>query len=364
MTSRSPCRRGLAVLALAALALAGCTSSPGPQAGSSDGEGVVGIALPSSDDLAGERLGEALGDEMRSRGYRVDLQYAADAERTQASQVQNMVTKGEDAIVLVPVSQAVLDPARAVTDDAGVSLVVAGRDVDGTGAVEAVDAAALGRAQARALLDAMDRPSLGEPTPVAIVTGVADDPDDAARYAAASEVLDQAVTSGTLRIVAGTDLDGAAVADSAEDVEAAAEERVRALLGSVDEEAPRAVLALGDAVSRGVVAALTTPDPEATASPSPSAEEDPDPVTRAPLAVITTGGDASTVRALRDGVVTATVFLDTRTWAGPLADAVVEALAGDAPTPSVAPTATTVERAAVESVFLESDWLRPEDLEG
>ncbi|MBQ9915691.1 MAG: substrate-binding domain-containing protein, partial [Microbacterium sp.] len=153
MTSRRPVRRALLVFAVAVLALAGCTSSTRTETGTSDGEGVVGVALPTADDLAVERLGEALRDELRARGYRVDLQYAAADARTQISQVQNMVTKGEEAVVLVPLSADALDGARAAADGADAPLVTVGRALDEGGSVEAFDPAATGRAQATALLE-------------------------------------------------------------------------------------------------------------------------------------------------------------------------------------------------------------------
>jgi ABC-type sugar transport system substrate-binding protein len=124
------------------------------------------------------------------------------------------------------------------------------------------------------------------------------------------------------------------------------------------------MLALDDAVSRGAVTAVTTPDPRATASPSPTASPDPatEPSARVPPVLVASGGDTTTVRALRDGAVAATVFVDTRSWAGSIADAVAAALAGDTPVPSLAPTPTTVDRDAVQAVFLETGWLRAEDL--
>ena len=368
MTPRRPLRRALTVLAVAALVLAGCASATRIESGTNDGEGVVGIALPTTDDLAVERLGAALRDELRGRGYRVDLQYAADDERTQVSQVQNMLTKGEDAVVLVPLSIDALQAAREAADAAGTALITAGRSREGGGVVAVSDPAADGRAQAAALQDALarDRASTtgDDPATVAIVAGVADAPDVAAAHAAAVEALAPAVAAGTLRVVAGADLETAAVADIPGEVEAGAEERVRALTGATDGGSPVAVLALGDAVTRGVVTALTTPDPDATPSPSPSASPDPGVVPAPPLVVVGSGGDAVTVRALRDGILVATVFVDTRAGAGPIADAVVAAADGEEPTPSTAPPATVVERAAVQSVFLDSGWLRAEDLSG
>ncbi|SIS08179.1 substrate-binding domain-containing protein [Microbacterium sp. RURRCA19A] len=353
-------RRGVAMLAT--LALAGCTATTARTMGTSDGEGVVGVSLPTSDDLAWERLGTALDHELRSRGYRVDLQFAAGDDRTQAAQVRNMLTKSEDAVVLVPLPGDGLGDAVAAADEARVPLIPAGRGLDAEDALVAVDPAAVGRAQARALLAALPDATSTEATTVALLAGAADDPDAAARHAAAIEVLASAVASRSLRIVAGADLDDAAVADSVEHVEDAAEESARDLLDTAGDDAPRMIVALGDAVSRGVVAASTTPDAEPTASPSPPASTIPEKDARPAPRVIASGGDAAVVRALRDGIVAATVFVDTRSWAVAIADAVAEALAGGVPVPTPSSAPATVTRDEVRAVFLDGGWLRPEDL--
>ncbi|MCC4249645.1 MULTISPECIES: substrate-binding domain-containing protein [Microbacterium] len=364
MTPCRPARLAFAILVVAAMALTGCAPGTARTIRTSDGAGVIGVSLPASADLAWTRLGDAVGEQLRARGYRVDLQFAADDARTQGAQVQNMLTKGEDAVVLVPVAGEALERAREAAAASAVPLIPAGRDVGGAGVVMAADPAVVGRAQAEALLEALDVETALTPPTIAVVAGPADDPESAARHEAALEVLAPAAASGSVRIVSGADLASAAVTGGAGEVESAAEDRIRTLLGGSEDEPPTAMLALDDAVSRGAVTAVTTPDPRATASPSPTASPDPatEPSARVPPVLVASGGDTTTVRALRDGAVAATVFVDTRSWAGSIADAVAAALAGDTPVPSLAPTPTTVDRDAVQAVFLETGWLRAEDL--
>lgn len=333
---------------VAVLALTGCSASTARTTGTSDGAGVVGVTLPSADDLAWVRAGDALSAELRERGYRVDLQFAAADTRTQVSQAQNMITKGEDAVVLVPVSLDALAAAREAAAAEDVPVVAVARDLDGAGAFVAVDPAEVGRAQAEALLD-----DLGTaPATVAVLAGATEDPDAAARHAAAIEALAPAVAAGTVTLLTGADFADAAVADEAAGVESAAEDRAREMVG--EEERPTAMLALGDAVTRGVVTALTTPDPDASPSPSPS--PDADDAVPAPV-VIGSGGDTATVRALRDGVVEATVFVDTRLVAPTVADAVAAALTGQASSAGPALEAAVVRWPEVQAVFLGSGWL-------
>lgn len=424
MTPRTPVRRAAAVLAVLALGLAGCTATSTRAAGSSDGAGVIGVALPSITAAGWEHAGEAVASELRDRGYRVDLEYAADDARTQASQVQNMLTKGMDAVIVAPLSAEELAAPAELADEDGVPIALLGRGlaVSGAGFAAVVEPEEVGRAQAQALLDALDAgqgadatdptPAPGTETPesaapetlapddvgptspagpveLTVLAGAADDAWEQRRHAASIEALTPAVDEGRLVIASGATWDEAAVDADLLDVSDAAEKRVRNAVADADargETAGRtAFLALGDDVTRGVVTALTTdppvsetasPTPSPTPSPSPAAErstptaERPDPI------VVVSGADVGTVRALEQGTLTATVFVDTRDLAAPIADA-VEALLderepesdgteipGSTDVPAVAVGPQTVRADDITRVLLDTGWMTPEELSG
>ncbi|MFF0909827.1 substrate-binding domain-containing protein [Microbacterium enclense] len=394
----SPSRRRTAALVAGLLAVvalaAGCTSSTARTTGTSDGAGVIGVALPQSDDAQWARAGEALRDELTGRGYRVDVQFAAGDARTQGSQVQNMLTKGADAVVVAPLSVDDLDVALQTAVADGIPIVTFERALalPGAGFAAAVDPEALGRAQAQALLSdlpdaATDDDAPSTPPRVAVLTGDAEDAWAVRRYDAAREVLDAAVADGRIEVVAGATLDDAAT--TGDDDATAAERRTRALLNpeETDPARPTAILALTDATTRGVVTALTTPLPDdatpspvASGSPSstPTALPSPGPDLDAELAglvtVVGSGGDLATVQALRDGIVDATVFVDPRELAPWAADAVKALLDGDAPrvdgsepagldgVPSATAGASVVRARDIESLLLDTGWLTADDL--
>lgn len=398
MRVTSPSRRRTAALVAGLLAVAapaaGCTSSTARTTGTSDGAGVIGVALPQSDDAQWARAGEALRDELTGRGYRVDLQFAAGDARTQGSQVQNMLTKGADAVVVAPLSVDDLDVALQTAVADGIPIVTFERALalPGAGFSAAVDPEALGRAQAQALLSdlpdaATDDDAPATPPRVAVMTGDDEDAWTVRRYDAAREVLDAAVADGRIEIVAGATIDDAAT--TGDDDATAAERRTRALLNpeETDPASPTAILALTDATTRGVVTALTTPlpddatpSPAASGSPSstPTASPSPGPDLDAELAgqvtVVGSGGDLATVQALRDGIVDATVFVDPRELAPWAADAVQALLDGDAPrvdgsepagldgVPSATAGASVVRARDIESLLLDTGWLTADDL--
>nr|WP_274605537.1 substrate-binding domain-containing protein [Microbacterium sp. CFBP 8790] len=387
-------------MAVLALALAGCTSTTARTTGTSDGAGVIGIALPSTADAEWMRAGDALSAALRDRGYRVDLQFAADDARTQVAQVQNMRTKGADAVIVAPLPGDV--SAAAPPSEGADPVVLFGRTstayvVAFTAVVEPEE---LGRAQAEALLaelseatpdagsdagatiepdagsdpDESTGPDAGmspddsapvvAPARVAVLAATADDAWERRRYDAAVATLAPAAADERLTLVAGATWDEAAVADDPLDVADAAEDRARALGRS--DPAPTALLALGDAVTRGVVTAVTTDPPvddDASPSPTPVPSSTAAPAP-APL-VVGSGADTVTARALHDGAIAATVFADPRALVPPTVDAIDALLARRAPEAGVTSGSPEILRTDdVDTALVDTGWLRADDLSG
>ncbi|KQR86306.1 substrate-binding domain-containing protein [Microbacterium sp. Leaf179] len=400
MTPRTPLRAAAALMAVLALALAGCTSTTARTTGTSDGAGVIGIALPSTADAEWMRAGDALSAALRDRGYRVDLQFAADDARTQVAQVQNMRTKGADAVIVAPLPGDV--SAAAPPSEGTDPVVLFGRTstayaVAFTAVVEPEE---LGRAQAEALLaelpeatpdagsdagatiepdagpdpDESTGPDAGTspddsapvvaPARVAVLAATADDAWERRRYDAAVATLAPAAADGRLTLVAGATWDEAAVADDPLDVADAAEDRARALGRS--DPAPTALLALGDAVTRGVVTAVTTDPPaddDASPSPTPVPSSTAAPAP-APL-VVGSGADTVTARALHDGAIAATVFADPRALVPATVDAIDALLARRAPEAGVTSGSPEILRTDdVDTALVDTGWLRADDLSG
>lgn len=388
--------RAAAALVAVTVALAACSPAPATAPGSNDGAGVIGVSLPTTADALWSRGGDALSGELSARGYRVDLQFAASDARTQAAQVQNMLTKSVDAVVVAPLASGDLSASIAAADEAGVPVVAFGRSLDGldVGGAVAFDAAALGRAQAEALLaDLTDAPrtatASSSPSPaatpgtpgtetaeaetarVAVLSGADSDAWEVERYAAALAALQPAVADGRIEIVSGATPETAAVGGRTAQAQAdAAEKRVRELRAGDPGDVPTTVLALGDAVTRGVVTALTTEAPEtegetATPTPSPEATDrgdgDAEPAP-APL-VVGSGADAPTVRALRDGDLDATVFADPRALVSATADAVEALLADrDAPDEAGDEVGPSILRADDVEELIASGWISADEL--
>lgn len=85
---------------LLSLALVGCTSG-----GSGDGGDTktVGIAMPTKSSERWVDDGNNMVEQLEELGYKTDLQYAEDVVENQISQIENMITKGVDIIVIASI---------------------------------------------------------------------------------------------------------------------------------------------------------------------------------------------------------------------------------------------------------------------
>ena len=96
----------LATLAAGAMvmSLAACSGASGDSAGSGDG-GLVGVAMPTKSSERWIQDGNAVKEQLEAQGFKVDLQYAEDDIPTQVSQIENMITKGAEALIVASIDR-------------------------------------------------------------------------------------------------------------------------------------------------------------------------------------------------------------------------------------------------------------------
>ncbi|MET0974907.1 MAG: substrate-binding domain-containing protein, partial [Leifsonia sp.] len=95
----------LATLAVGSmLALAACSGNSGGGSGEGDGDGgLIGVAMPTKSSERWIQDGDAVKAQLEEQGYTVDLQYAEDDIPTQVSQIENMITKGAEALIIASI---------------------------------------------------------------------------------------------------------------------------------------------------------------------------------------------------------------------------------------------------------------------
>lgn len=90
-----------------AIALVGCSGDAGSDGGESSEGGedtkTVGIAMPTKSSERWVDDGNNMVEQLEELGYETDLQYAEDVVENQISQIENMITKGVDVLVIASI---------------------------------------------------------------------------------------------------------------------------------------------------------------------------------------------------------------------------------------------------------------------
>ena len=74
-------------------------------------KGTVGIAMPTKSSARWISDGESMVDQFTAAGYETDLQYAEDDIPNQLAQIENMITKGVDVLVIAAIDGTTLSNA-------------------------------------------------------------------------------------------------------------------------------------------------------------------------------------------------------------------------------------------------------------
>lgn len=103
-------RRGIALALTLVVGLVLTACSGGDSGGNSKGEskGYIGIAMPTKSAERWIGDGNNMVEELKKLGYKTDLQYGEDKVENQVAQIENMITKGVDIIVIASIDGSAL----------------------------------------------------------------------------------------------------------------------------------------------------------------------------------------------------------------------------------------------------------------
>ena len=93
--------------ALAALAIGTLALSPAAAAE----KGTVGISMPTKSSARWISDGQSMVKYFQEKGYKTDLQYAEDDIPNQLAQIENMITKGANVLVIAAIDGTTLSDA-------------------------------------------------------------------------------------------------------------------------------------------------------------------------------------------------------------------------------------------------------------
>lgn len=291
-----------ALAAVAVLTSVGCGRSTPTEAAQSGGErtGTVGIAMPTKSSERWVADGDNMAEQFQSLGYETDLQYGDDVVQNQVSQVENMITKGVQVLVIAPIDGSSLTNTLQRAADAGIPVVSYDRLIRGSENVDyyaTFDNFQVGVLQASYIVDTLGLEQNEGPFTVELFAGSPDDNNATFFFDGAMSVLQPYIDSGKLVVRSGqTSFDQ--VATLRWDGGLAQSRMDNLLSRSYTSGRLDAVLSPYDGMSLGIISALKSSGYGTPANPLP----------------VVTGQDAelASVKSIIAGEQTQTVFKDTR----------------------------------------------------
>jgi len=332
-----------------------------PEAG---GSGYVGISMPTKSSERWVSDGESMVKEFEALGYKTDLQYAEDVVENQVAQLENMITKGVNILVVAPIDGESLTNVLEQASKAGVKVISYDRLIKKTEHISyyaTFDNFKVGVLQASYIEEKLGLKDGKGPYNIELFAGSPDDNNAYFFFDGAMSVLQPYIDSGKLVVRSGqTSIEQVATLrwDGA-----VAQSRMDNLLSAhYATEKVHAVLSPYDGISIGIISSLKGVGYGTGSQPMP----------------IITGQDAelASVKSIIAGEQTQTVFKDTRELAKKavaMADAVLkgqEAEVNDTTTydngvkvvPSYLLEPVSVDATNYEDVLVGSGYYTKEEL--
>jgi putative multiple sugar transport system substrate-binding protein len=307
-------RRFLVALggAVLALSLAACggegAGSTGDTSDKKPGDLTIGVAMPTQTSERWIADGRAVKEKLEAKGYRVDLQYAGDDIPTQSQQIDQMITRGADVLIIAAIDGTALSGQLQTAADAKIPVISYDRLIRGSKNVDfyvSFDNYKVGVAQATALLvglglqgkDGAKGTATG-PFNIELFAGSLDDNNTQFFFGGAMDTLKPFIDAGTLRVKSRqTAVEQVATLRWQQET---AQKRMEDLLTSSYNDGAQVdgVLAPADGVARGIITALQNAGYGAGKKKMP----------------VVTGQDAeiASVKLINEGVQGSTIFKDTR----------------------------------------------------
>ena len=277
----------------------------------------VGISMPTKTSTRWISDGESMVKVFEDMGYKTDLQFADDDIPNQLNQIENMVTKGVDVLVIAAIDGATLSDVLQQARDAGILVVAYDRLIVKTENVDyyaTFDNFGVGVIMGTQIETGLDLKNAEGPFNIELFGGSPDDTNAFYFYDGAMSVLQPYIDSGKLVVQSGqTGMDKVSTLRWDGIV---AQARMDNLLSAFyTDKRVDAVLSPYDGLSIGILSSLKGVGYGTAGQPMP----------------VVTGQDAevASVKSMIAGEQTYTVFKDTRELAKQTAAMVEAALKGE-----------------------------------
>lgn len=311
----------LTVLTLSiALVACGSNNAGGNDGGDGDTKGkTVGIAMPTKSSERWVDDGNNMVEKLEELGYETDLQYAEDVVENQLSQIENMITKGVDVLVIASIDGEALTDVLEQAKNMDIPVIAYDRLImnsDHVSYYATFDNFEVGVLNGEYIEDQLNLEEEDGPFTIELFAGSPDDNNAYFFWDGAMSILEPYIEEGKLEVKSGqTEFEQGATLrwDGAK-----AQERMDNLLSAhYSDEDIDVVYSPFDGISRGVISSLKAVGYGSDSKPMP----------------IVTGQDAelSSIKSIIAGEQTQTVFKDTRELADSAVDMVESILSGEEP---------------------------------
>lgn len=169
-------------------------------------EGSVGIAMPTKSSARWISDGNSMLEQFEAAGFTADLQYAEDDIPNQLAQIENMITKGVDVLVIAAIDGTTLSNALENAHFAGIKVIAYDRLIRDSGYVDyyaTFDNFKVGVQQASSLVSGLEARFGAGPYNVELFGGSPDDNNAYFFYDGAMSVLQPLIDNGTVNILSG-----------------------------------------------------------------------------------------------------------------------------------------------------------------
>jgi putative multiple sugar transport system substrate-binding protein len=263
-------------------------------------KGTIGIAMPTKSSARWISDGNSMVEQFEAAGYKTDLQYAEDDIPNQLAQIENMIVKGVDVLVIAAIDGTTLSNALQQAADSGIKVIAYDRLIRESANVDyyaTFDNFKVGVQQATSITKELGLPEAAGPFNIELFGGSPDDNNAYFFYDGAMSVLQPLIDQGKLVVrsgQAGMDKVGTLRWDGA-----VAQARMDNLLSAYYSDARLdAVLSPYDGLSIGILSSLKGVGYGSASQPMP----------------VVSGQDAEvqSVKSILAGEQHSTIFKDTR----------------------------------------------------
>ena len=267
-------------------------------ADSGEEQKTIGLLMPTKEQTIWSIQGSRLEEGFQKAGYKTMIEYAEDDSSKQVMQIENMISKGADALVIAAVDCAALTDACEKAKEAGIVVVADDRLITNTDAVDyyvTFDLVRLGEMQGQFVVDALDIDNNDGPFTMEIFSGSQDDTNSVSFYTGEMNVLQKYIDEGKIVVKSGQ-IEYAETAIQSWDSSKAQNRMDNLLSGFYQDEPVDIVICAADCLAIGVVSSLESMGYGTDDRPFP----------------IITGQDAelANVKYIKEGKQSMTVFLD------------------------------------------------------